>query len=164
MAKAPDPKTITIGEHGEGVTPEMRRAKAKEKADTFNAYAVTVHVDGKSWRFRAGDVTARHVAMLRDQSGKDYLDPVRYLLVFVSRDAASIDMVAQLVFLARLQAGDRVTLDEVGDSFTAGSEVWLEFPDEQGLPGSDLEVAFPDPPVSGGASVEASPPSAPSMA
>lgn len=150
MAKAPDPKSITVDENGAGVTPEQRQKVAKEKADAFNAYVVTIHVDGRAFRFCAGEVTARHVAMLREQSGRDLLDPVRYLLVFVSRDAASIDLIAQLVFLARLQAGERVTLDEVGDSFKAGSEVWLEFPDE--LPPSGLEVAFPDPPDSGGSS------------
>lgn len=107
--------------------------KAQARAKAFNEYQVRLHVDDDEWTFRAGDVTARHVGKLREATGTDKIDPVMNAITalhicFEAESPAPVDLVAQLVFLARLQAGERVSYEIVADSITTESVVWCEFP------------------------------------
>lgn len=157
MAKAPNPRTTQV-EGGRVVTDEMRQAAARNGEHRLNSFAVTVTVDGVEHVFRAGDVTARHATLLRKATDSEKLDPVAYLLLLVDgaklTTLVPLDVAAQLVYLARLQAGEQVSFDVVADGLRFDSDVRFTFPDGQApveLP-AEGEVAFPDPPASGGSS------------
>lgn len=140
-ASAPDPRKLREDD---------QRAKAKAKAQAFNDYELKVHVGDDVFAFRGGAVTFRHVHEFRRATGSTDIDPVMGLILgLVGSAAPPPDYVGQLIYLARLQDGDRVDLDDVLDGFTLDNEVWLEFP-ETGSPDPGVEgVVFPDPPTQG---------------
>lgn len=148
MAKAPDPRTTVAAEDGRVVTAEMRRAEARERARRFNRWRVAIHLGDETLTFCAGDVSARHVGLLRRRSGTDLLDPVRYALVYSALEEPSLDAVGWLIYLARLQAGEDPDYDATVDGLTAGAELWLDFVDGA-LPEREGVEVFADPPVSG---------------
>lgn len=131
---------------------EAARAQnaARKRAKLIHDLRLTVHVDDRSWTFVGGDATARHADALRAaRPDENWVDPVWYVLDYlVANRSAPADIVARLVFLARLQQGDQVTLDEVLDSIPLAAVIWVDHPDT--LPDLADEVAFPDPPPSGG--------------
>jgi hypothetical protein len=135
-ASAPDPRKLRE---------EDQRAKAKAKAKAFNDYELNVHVGDDVYTFRGGAVTFRHTWEYRKATGSTDVDPVMGLVLgLIGSASPPPDYAGQLVYLARLQAGETVTLDEVLDGFTMGDEIWLQYPDEAPDPGGEV-VAFPDP-------------------
>lgn len=139
-ASAPDPRKLRE---------EDQRKKARAKAEAFNDYQLKIHVGDDVFSFRGGAVTFRHVAEFRRATGAVEIDPVMGLLLGVTDSAMPPpDYVGQLIWLARLQAGERVELDDVLDGFTLDNEVWLEFPEQSPDPG-EAGVVFPDPPSRG---------------
>lgn len=140
MAKAPDPKQVAK---------DTAAKAARERVEAFNAFEVKAHVAGQVHTFCAGDVSARHVAALRSALGSTLIDPVLNMVQYFSPDSrvVALDKVAELVFLARLQAGEVVTFDDVADTITARTEVWFEFPTGE-APDPGGEAMFLDPPAS----------------
>lgn len=144
VAKAPDPKDP---DGSKAAAAKAAEAQAKVKARAFNDYEVKLHVDGDVFSFRAGDVTARHVGLLRKAIDTEVTDPVFYALARLAQLDPAADLVAQVVYLARLQAGESPSYDEIADTLTAGTEMWLEFPESADLdPGVEGPV-FLDPPA-----------------
>lgn len=124
------------------------KALARKRAEALAQWSVTLHVGDRSWLFSAGDVTARHVGQFRRQTGSEMVDPVTYLLLTVTEESAPVDLVAQLVWFARVQAGDEdVTVDDVASGISMAEAVWVEFHSDPFDPGEE-EVVFPDPPPS----------------
>lgn len=142
MAKAPDPRRLRA---------EQAEKRAKAKAEAFNRYEVKLHVGHEVYTFRAGDVNPLHTQMLKEATGTNLVDPVYYLLVYTNDEQAPLDHVAQLVWLARLQAGEDVSYKTVATGITASLPTWVEVP-EGDMPEPEGEVAFPDPPPSDGSS------------
>jgi hypothetical protein len=126
------------------------QAAARRRSVLINNLVMVVHVDDQVWRYEGGRGTARHTAALRAAlRDEPWVEPVDRALNYlvVNAPAAPADIVAQVVFLARLQQGERVTLDEVLDSIPSGAAIWVDLPEK--MPDLDEEVAFPDPPPSG---------------
>ena len=141
-----------MDDEGRVVTAEMRRAEARKRATAANRWRVVIHLEDETLTFCAGDVSARHVHLLARASKTDLADPVRYALVFSATAHPSLDAVAWLIYLARLQAGEEPSYDETVDGLTAGTEVWLDFVDGD-MPEREDREAFPGPPASGEGSV-----------
>lgn len=141
VAKAPNPKQVR--EQGEA---EAARERTKQR----NAFEVKAHVDDNVHTFRYGDVKPSHVRKIREALDSDLYDPVLRMLLYFDSSAKTValDKVAELVFLARLQAGDDCSFADIEDSFSASSVIWFEFP--SGALGSTEGVVFDDPPASDG--------------
>lgn len=136
MAKAPNPQQQGAAD---------RARDAQERARRFNDQRYVIHVgDTDVWTFTVGDVTGQHVIDLRRATGTDLNDPVVTMLRVIRffDPSPPIDSLVELIYLARLQAGDRVTLGEVAAKLTKGTVVWVELPDED-IPD---EEAILDPP------------------
>lgn len=130
------------------------QAAARRRSVLINNLVMVLHVNDEEWRFDGGLATARHVDALRAARPDDpWVEPADRALSYLVNNAPSApaDIVARVIFLARLQAGDKVTLDEVLDSIPAGAVIWVDLPET--MPDlDDSEVAFPDSPPSGGGS------------
>ena len=140
-ASAPDPRKLREDD---------QRAKAQQRAEAFNLFEVKAHVDDDVYSFAAGDVSAADVGALRSATGTSIIDPVLQMLTYFEpgMSVVALDKLAELVFLARRQAGERPTFDDVASAITARTKVWLEFPaGEMPDPG---EAVFFDPPDSDG--------------
>jgi hypothetical protein len=140
-ASAPDPVKLREDD---------QRQKAQQRAEAFNQFEVKAHLGDAVWSFAAGDVSAGDVAALRSATGTTVIDPVLNMLTYFEPGVTvvALDKLAELIFLARRQAGERPTFDDVADQITARAEVWIEFPaGEMPDPG---EAQFLDPPASDG--------------
>lgn len=129
------------------------QAAARRRSVLINNLVMVIHVDDREWRFEGGLATARHVDALRRATPDDpWVEPADRALSYLVNNApaAPADIVARVIFLARLQQGEQVSFDEVLDSIPLGAAIWVELPEQ--MPDLDDEVAFPDPPPSGGGS------------
>ncbi len=147
MAKAPNPRSVSVDPTDGVVTLEMKRAKARARAKAFHDYVVTVYVGEDAYPFRAGDVTSHQMGKLRQQVQFQWHDQLLYLVSFVGDLVQPLDLVAQLLYLARLQAGDEVTFPQVANSLSADSDYFIDFGDD--MPAPPDEAVFLDPPASG---------------
>lgn len=93
-----------------------RPGAAKEKET--EAATITVNVDGTPYVCRPAEVTARIAGDLRRQSGLS----VRGVMAAAGEDP-DLDTIASLVWIARRQAGEYVTWDEVADGITYTSDI-----------------------------------------
>lgn len=74
-------------------------------------------VAGKTYEFHFGEMSARDVSALRQQTGYSGLQLLNMLLA-----APDVDVVAAVVWMARRLAGERdLTFDEVADTLMWGS-------------------------------------------
>lgn len=141
MAAAPDPRKLRE---------EQERQRARERVEAFNLFEVKAHINDDEFSFSAGDVSAADVAALRAATSTTVIDPVLNMLQYFAPDmrVVALDKLAELVFLARRQAGERPSFDEVSSTITARSKVWLDFP--TGEAPETEEAVFLDPPDSDG--------------
>jgi len=95
MAKAPNPSAVV-------------RTKMAE------AEPMKVTWDGKQYPVRPGEVTARQDGEIRKLCGR----PLFAMIVELEDGAPSVDVGAVILWLARTQAGEAVTLDEMLDLVT----------------------------------------------
>lgn len=94
------------------------RPGAGLRAEAENT-AVTIKVDGEIYTFRPTEVTARQSGAVRSATGRS----LRSVLE-TAEDDPDIDTIAVLVWLARLQAGERkLSYAEVAESITYGVQV-----------------------------------------
>ena len=137
---APDPRKLRE---------EKARKEAEERNVAFNAFEVKAHVDDEVFTFCNGDVTSLDVAALRAATGTTIISPVLNMLQYFAPDmtVVALDKLAELVFLARRQAGERPDFDDVAAGITNRSVVWIEYPEGE-MPAPTEEVHL-DPPVSG---------------
>lgn len=87
-----------------------RRAEAAE-------VKIVVKLDGEVHVLRPAEVNAKQSGMLRRQAGMTLGG-----LMDAANENPDLDVVAMLVWLARLQAGDDVTFDEVAEAITFESD------------------------------------------
>ncbi len=118
-------------------------AKARAKAKAFAAFTVEIIVDGQATLFRAGSVRYSHTAEYRRQTGSTKNDPVMYLILAVVTDE-SPDEIGELLWFAKRQQGEKVTVAEVLDSLTYDQVVEVRSTGEL-TPPEDEGVVFPDP-------------------
>lgn len=120
--------------------PDPRRLAAERRAEAARNLRYRITVDDAEYVFRLGDVTARHVRALRDEAGMRIPDLVRQV---VDPEATwDIDCTAGMIWLARLQAGDRVSFDYVLGELRLDQILTVADEDEP-EPAED----FPDPPA-----------------
>lgn len=95
MAKAPNPNTVA------------RKKMAEDEP-------MRVTWDGKSYAVRAGEITARQEGEIRKTIGR----PLFALMGELDAKLPSLEAAAVILWLARVQAGDVVTLDSMLDVVT----------------------------------------------
>lgn len=135
-------------------------ASAPRPGSTSNANAqkdpaVTITVGGNPplvMRFK--DITARQASTLRKATGLSVQG-----IIAATEEDPDIDAIASMVWLARTQNGEDVTVEEVLDGFSYGTEVTIDNvddadPEEEGEDG--------DPLLSSGAPSAATSPASPS--
>jgi hypothetical protein len=82
---------------------------------------VTIKVDGETYEFRPGEVTARQVSEVRKETGMS----VRAVMEQAQSDP-DLDTIGALIYLARCQRGEDVTVQEVYKGLTYGVDLELE--------------------------------------
>lgn len=107
----------------EAPVPGAGRRNDAEKAH------ITFELEGKHYTIRPGEMPASLAREYRRETGGAF----RADIVSMTKGNADIDTIQNLVWLARRQSGERVTLDDI-DDFTyeqSGSLKFLDEPDEE---------------------------------
>lgn len=84
-------------------------------------------VDGVRYEFRPGDVSGKQTGLLRKQAGMSVQAVMK-----AASDDPDLDIIAAIMTLARWQAGEDITFDEVADSISYTSTIEIgESEDDQ---------------------------------
>lgn len=105
----------------------------KPRKDTAATDEVTIGVDGQPYTLRLGEMTAALVRELRAETGRSFTT----FMGDLGGSDPDLDVIAVIVWLARRQAGETVTLADVEAGLTYGN-VDLTAP-------PPVEVGDPDP-------------------
>jgi hypothetical protein len=81
---------------------------------------MVVNLDDETYVLHPAEVNAKQSGMLRRQAGMTLGG-----LMDAANEDPDLDVVAMLVWLARLQRGDEVTYDEVAEAITFESDIAL---------------------------------------
>lgn len=137
MAKAPDP----------------RKLAAEKRAEVARNSRYVVTVDGESFTFRLGEVTAVDVRELRREAGMGVPEMVAQA-EFQAGSIWDIDSAAALIWMARRQAGDLVPFSEVAESLRLDQVIEIRHEDTvepvEAFPDPLAEAAAPDRPARAG--------------
>lgn len=115
-----------------------RRAKRDTAPEQSKRFRITV--DGDAYLFDLDELKSDHELDLFNASRLTIAG------IFAAIDSGNTApfMLAALVYLARRQAGERVTYPEIRDAITYGSEIELDVVDA-----ADPEAASPEAPAAG---------------
>lgn len=120
--------------------PDPRKFAATERAENARNMRYIIAIDDDEYVFRFGDLSARDVRDLREQTGlfvRDVLDGLD--------GVAQLDRMAAMVWLARRQAGDMVSFEDVESKLRLDQAISIR---EETSPEPAEEN--PDPPPFGG--------------
>lgn len=97
----------------------------KAKQDAAEQAHITFELVGKQYTIRPAEIPASLAREYRRETG----GPFRADVQLLANDGADIDTLQNLVWLARRQSGEKVTLDDI-DDFTYEQSESLKFLDD----------------------------------
>ncbi len=83
--------------------------------------SVTITVDGVAHTFRPVEVSANMIGQLRRATGMSLAECME-----AAQKSPDLDVLAAMVWLARRQAGEAITYDEVADALTYDTELEVD--------------------------------------
>lgn len=116
--------------------PRSTRRKQAKTGD--GRVAVKISVDGESYLFDTSVITHRHELALWNQARLTYAE----VFTALNNEKPAMFMLAALVFLAQISAGEKVAYDDVAEAITYSSEIDIEILDD-----TDAETEAPEVPA-----------------